>query len=178
MAKKRISLDELNTEEAFNRHQSIIQREEARRKLLIENIIDITNLFDSEEYKAIIGDEDASWSAYLSQLEVFYSRSEVNTWRRVINKFVNEYAIPIEELATIPVSRMKDLLSICKPDMEKERVYEFIGIAKTALPLDWKNVIAEQKGIPTSDDCEHQFDTVEICKKCGFKHKTQQQHEV
>ena len=43
--------------------------------------------------------------------------------------------------------------------------------AESLLSLDWRNVLAEIQGKPTSYECEHKNEIFQICSRCGLKHR-------
>ncbi len=171
---KNIPLNQIDEIEAFERHQKIVERERMRREFLVENMRDIVSIFKTQQYKAILGDESAPWSGYLAEVEVYYPRNKVEKWRRIIEMF-DSIGASLELSMGIPESRLDDLTQISISN--KDSFIDWLSQAKTALPLDWKNFIAESKGKPTSENCQHSFKKLEVCSICGVKHQIPEQHE-
>ena len=168
MRKKSKEVDSIT---AFNRHQTIIGREIARRRLFAENVLDLSEMFENQEYKVILGfDPPPQWSGYLSQVEVYYSRGQVERWRKIVKKLIKDFGFIIDEIVDIPEGRLEDITKISET---KDEANELIVIAKTALPRDWKITINKRIGKPNPDDCEHKPEHFAICKRCGNKEKIQ-----
>lgn len=167
----RKKLNEIDSQKAFERHQKIIDREKMRRQLLAENVFDLNEMFETQEYKVILGfDPPPVWSGYLSQIEIYYSRAKVERWRKIVEKLVKSFGFDIIELFDIPESRLED---IARNATTKEQVKELLLTAKTNTPQDWKDTLAEFKGLPTSLDCKHSAGIFKICSKCGMKEKVE-----
>ncbi|HOE15458.1 MAG TPA: hypothetical protein PLH82_02125 [Candidatus Paceibacterota bacterium] len=164
---KQLRLDQINSDEAFNRHQRIAEREKIRRELLIENMRDLLQQFGTQGYKVILGDEDSEWTAYLSEVEVFYPRTRIDRWRKILSVLVNSYHIEPLSFIDIPEIRLE---AVSKLSKNKDEALEWLSRARTAVPLDWRNHIAEHYGKPTSEECQHDFQRFEICRICGKKH--------
>lgn len=148
-------------------HQKVAQNEEMRRALLMENMQMLSELKTKELYRAILGDERAPWSAYLGQLEVFYTRNEVNNYIRIYDKFINELGVDKNRIYKITRSRLFDLL----PIINKENVEELLSMAEVFTSQDWKNEMRTRRGKISIDDCKHSFESFEACADCGFKCK-------
>jgi len=163
----RIKQKEINSEEAFTRHQRIGDRELQRRQLLAENIMDLNEMFESQGYKAILGfDPPPRWSAYLAQIEVYYSRAEVERWRKIVQRLVKDFGYELRDFLDIPVSRLQDIVSIAT---DKEKAKDLFYRARSNTPQDWKDTLCEFTGKPTSDECIHKMSVWQICSKCGTK---------
>lgn len=163
--------NENQAQKAFEIDKSIKENELTRRKLFISNILNLIQMYDEDLYKYILGEGvEPKWSSYLADVEKFYSRSKIERWRRIINKLVKKLGIDINSIADIPETRLKELCSVCDT---KEKAEELITQAKVLTSLDFKNLIRKEKGLPTTDECEHILVEYEICSKCGLKHKKQ-----
>lgn len=148
-------------------HQKVAQNEEMRRALLMENMQMLSQLKTKNLYRAILGDERAPWSAYLGQLEVFYSRNEVNNYIRIYDKFINELGVDKNRIYKITRSRLFDLI----PIINRENVDELLSMAEVLLSQDWVNEMRIRRGKTSIDECPHSFVEYEICQECGSKHK-------
>ena len=169
MKPKKISQEKISVDEAFTRHSKIVNRENTRRGLLLENVEDLVKMFDTQQYKVILGfDPEPHWSGYLAQVEVYYSRAEVERWRKIWRRLVQELKIKPEELILVPVTRLEDIARFVRSTNEAE---EMLGAAKINTPQDWKDTLAKYNGQPTSLDCDHKGSKIfKICGKCGIKH--------
>lgn len=152
--------------EAFLLHQNIIDRELIRRKLFLENVSDLVKMHKTKLYKIQIGDKNAQWSSYLSQVELYYSRGEVEKWRNIFSNFVEKFAIDPLTFVDIPSSRLEEISRIAE---SKEKAEEYFHQARVLTPQFWKDFIAEVTGKPTSDEHDHKFSMFRICKDCGLK---------
>lgn len=152
---------------AFELHRKIALNEEVRRKLLMENMAALAQIKNKSLYKAILGDDHAPWSAYLGQLEIFYSRNETANYIRIYEKFIVELKIPQNEIFDVTRSRLFDML----PIVDASNVEELLSMAKIHSTEDWVNEMRVRRGKTSIDDCPHKMEEYEICKDCGTKHK-------
>lgn len=175
---KTIKQEQIDAEKAFERHQMIGKRELLRRKLLAENILDLNEMYESQGYKAILGlDPPPQWSSYLGQVEVYYSRAEVERYRKIVQALVKTWGYNLDDFLDIPVTRLEDISKIIMDKNfigttgdEKERIDELFFQARNDASQDWRDTIAEFKGEQTSYDCQHKnMQVFEICSKCGKK---------
>lgn len=157
-------------EEAYKLHEQIKKNETYRRQLLAENAKLLSDIQENKFYKEILGDETSDWKSYLSQLEVFYSRSKIFNQIRVYKRFTKELGIAQELYIDIPLSRLVDLLPISKDVSFNNE--EWFDKARTLLTKDWKIEIRQAKGLVTEEDeHEHDCETYSVCKICGAKDK-------
>lgn len=155
-------------EAAFKYHTEIVANETERRKLLSRNAELLTDMIGLGLYKIFLGDETAQPAAYLSQLEVFYSRLQLNRLRAIQRHFKERLGIDPVTIFDIPESRLSDLLVVTTP----ENVEELLGLARTMLPRDWAAHIRGLKNLPTPESCPgHKYVEYEICAICGEKHQ-------
>ena len=168
MKTKRKLLKDVNSQEAFDRHNEIKKRESMRRQLLALNIEDISKMYETQGYRVILGDDPTPpWTAYLAEVELFYSRAQVERWRRIYQKFVKEFELTLDKFFDVPETRLEDMSKVVK---NKSEIDEWLNRALTATSLDWRNFIAEAMGKVTTEECEHKFKIFEICNTCGTKH--------
>lgn len=167
MKHKKLTKEERG-EEGFNIHRQVVKREKERRVLFLENVKDISYIYDKQLYKDILGSEEATWSGYLAEIEIYYSRNEVISWINIRKKLTIELNINPAEYVYVPISRLTDIANIAK---DTTQAIDLIGHAKLLNPLDWKNILAELKGQPTSETCKHNYKLYRICKVYGLKHQ-------
>jgi len=167
MKYKPLDKEKINPDEAFETHQRICKRELQRRALLVENIIDLQKMFDKQLYKAILGfDPPPVWSGYLGLIEIYYTRSEVERYRKIFGYFVGEKKYKLEDILDIPVTRLENIVN-ANPT---EKLDELLEQARQLTSLEWKNALAETMGKPTSWECKHSMRLKQICSKCGIQH--------
>ena len=153
---------------AFELHSQIIANEQLRRKLLADNMLMLSNMHSQELYKCILGDEEAPWSGYLAEVEVYYTRGKVARWIYIINHLIDEYNLDIKNLISIPESRLEEIARYATP----ENYEDLLDNAKVQTPQDWRNTLLELKGKPTSETCEHiKVKKLSVCEDCGYKHQ-------
>lgn len=158
--------NEENGKIAHNLHTFITENEIKRRNLLAKNAELITEMIDTGAYKLVLGDEKAPVTAYLAQLEVYYSRSEVSRFRAIVKTF-KALGVGLD-VFDIPDSRLTDIAKFAT----KENIEEFLMNARTFTSTDWNSYVRLQKGLPVEEDCvEHDFETIHVCKKCTKKTK-------
>ena len=164
---KQVKKEDINFDKAFEVHSRICDREQARRALLVDNIKDLVWMFDTQSYKGMLGSNPPPvWAGYLGLVEIYYSRSEVERWRRIWHYF-QSIDVKLQDLFDVPETRLEDIAKIA-PDSQK--ALELYGQAKVLGSLEWRNALAEFQGKPTSDECVHQFRVEQKCKKCGIIH--------
>lgn len=162
---------EERAKQAFELDQSIKGNEKQRRKLLISNILDLIKMHDNGLYKSVLGEGvEPKWSGYLSDVGVFYTRSKIARWRRIITKLIQQYNLDINNLIDVPETRLEDIVRISK---NKEDAELLIEKAKLYIGMDWINLVRTAKGKPTMEDCPHNFEVYRVCKDCGAKSKQQ-----
>lgn len=168
----------MNTQEegiqAFELHQLIVENERQRRILLGKNIANLKLMKDSLLFKVILGDNEAEWSAYLGQVETFYSRNEVYNLIRIYNKFVVELGCDFSNICDIPISRLSELVLV----VDKHNLEDLLANARVLTSQDFRNSIRGIKGLATIDDGHpHLFVDYKICSVCGERHKKENHYE-
>ena len=152
---------------AWKLHNEVISNEAKRRTLFLENMRTINELYNSKLYQVVLGDEDAPWTAYLSQFEIFYSASKVYTMNKVYQKFVKELGLTIEEIQGFPITKLSQLL----PIVDKANVKEWLNKAFELTNQDFADEIRIAQGKESYLDCTHTEVNYGICSKCGFRHR-------
>lgn len=148
--------------DGFELHKYIEKNELKRRRLLLENIECLEKIYKDKLYKEILGDDSAEWSAYLSQIEVYYTRAKIRKLLKISEKF----KMQLDKIIDIPISRLMDITSLENVDYD-----EWFDKARVLTPRDWRIEIRHAKGLVTADTCEHQMVPYEICGICGEKHR-------
>ncbi len=156
-------------EKAFGINKKITENELKRRELFAENVGYLGIVQEEELYKDILGDPEAEWVAYLSQLDVYYTRSEINKWLRVKHKISHEFGLDFNSLLDIPITRLDKIASYAKDKVDAEGL---LAKARVYTSREWKDEINLRTGKATSDDGHrHEFVDYKICAKCGNKQK-------
>jgi len=157
-------------EEAFNLHQEILEMEKASRAVTLKIMEALIQMQETKGFKAVLGDQEAEWHAYLADVGVFYSRSRVRRWKRIF-ELCKAFDLNKEMVFTIPESRLEQVALLAPKVLDTEKkVKEALSYAAIHLPKDWKNELLKYKGQPTMDDCKHEFKEYEVCSTCGEKH--------
>lgn len=164
MRKKTISKEERRGAKAFEKHQRALEIEKQRRQLAFPLAETFYHMYENQWYKDVLGDEKATWSAYLSQVEVMFSRHRVKYMIEVYRYFILERKFDPEELSSYPMARLIDIVKCIESDDQAD---ELLAVAGTALPQDWRDTLAEVTGKVTSENCEHTFTELKICETCG-----------
>ena len=165
--------EEKQGEEGFKLHQKIVHNESLRRQLLGNNIELLREMKDKELYKSVLGDTTTEWVAYLGQVETMYSRNSVYNYFRVYDKFVKEIGLTFEFISQVPISRLVEML----PVITKENSDDLISKALILTSRDFTDEIRQLKGLPTTDECTHQYKEYEICKVCGERHELSKKYD-
>ncbi len=154
--------------EAFVVHSQIAENEKQRRQLLLENAELIHLMHSKGLYKVILGDENAPWSGYLTQHELFYSASKVYMLDKIYLKFIKELELDPSEIADIPHSKLANLIGV----VTEENVHEWLTKARTLTSQDFNDEIRVAQGKESYLTCPHRNQvTYDICSSCGFRHK-------
>ncbi len=152
--------------EAFKIHNSIVDNERMRRALLAVNAELLQEMLGKGLYKIYLGDMSAEPAAYLSQIEVFYSRNQISRLRAAYRLFRERFGMDLATVFDIPDSRLYDVIKVAK----EENIDELLGFARHMLPRDWRNHIRSLKKLPTTENCNHhRFTDYAICIDCGDK---------
>lgn len=160
--------EEALSQRAFELNDKVVANERERRKLFFENISLLEEILQGHLYRYIL-DEDASWSSYLGELDVFYTRSEVVRWLRIKGRLVNDFGFKIDELLSVPATKLEAIVSVAKDAADAKVLLEMAGVAKGR---DWRNEIKMRQGKHLPDDGHmHDFEEFEVCKVCGMRHK-------
>jgi hypothetical protein len=163
-----MSFNETDGIKAWNIHNQIIENEKTRRELIFQNAELIHTLHDTKLYQAILGDEEAPWTAYIGQPELFYSASKVYTLDKIYQKFIKELGFKIDELVNIPISKLSNLISI----VDKDNVKEWLNKADVLTTQDFQDEIRVATGHESYLNCPHKNTVLySICSSCGFRHK-------
>jgi len=154
-------------QKAFQLHANVIKNEQMRRVLLLESMAFIHELHNTGMYKSVLGDENAPWSAYLSQFEVFYSASKVYMFDKIYGKFIKELNLDPIIISQIPLSKLSALVKI----VTKENVFEWLNKAESLTSHDFEDEIRKAHGKVSYLECPHSNERAYmICQSCGFKH--------
>lgn len=161
-------MNEQEGQQGFNLNARIASNELQRRKLLGENIGLLKEMKDYGLFKAVLGDEQAEWVAYLGQIEVFYSRNEVYNLMRIYDKFVDDLGYEFDSICDVPVSRLVELLSV----VDRHNVEDLLENARILTSRDFNDIVRSIKGLPTTDsEHEHDYKKLEQCRICGERHE-------
>lgn len=165
--RKQLTKDQRNAEKAFELHKSIIENEQKSRLLFMENVSRFAELYQTQGFKDILGDEAAEWRSYLAQLEIYRNRSDINRWLKIKTALVDQYLIELDELLTAPATRIGDIAYIAK---SSEEARELLSFANTYSPAQWKEEVHRRTGKHTRDDGHpHDMKKFAACKFCGLK---------
>ena len=157
-----------NAEYAFSLHKMIEENEIKRRELLFYNMEILNKIYREKYFKIILGDEEAQWSAYLGQHEIFYARSKIFTMNRIYQRFIVELKIDVQRIAPIPLTKLANLL----PVVDKKNVDEWLTKAEVLTNQDLNDEIRIASGKESYLNCEHKEEqTYKVCSKCGNRHR-------
>ena len=165
---RNLTREQRRGEDGFDLHQKIIVRERERRISLIKIGGLLYEIKKQQLFKDILGDEQAKWSAYLSQTEIMFSRHKVKYLLQIHSYFILQRQISPEELARYPLSRIIEIIKYANSD---EKINSLLQVAAVALPQDWRDTINELRGKIPSEDCNHLFENIKVCENCGKKVK-------
>lgn len=155
---------------AMDLHVKLCENEHLRRQILWENVAILTEIEEQNYHREYLGDESAPFSAYLGEIEVFYSRNRVYELSKIKKKFVDELELTLIDIADIPHSRLFALCSI----VNKENVTELLSQARALLRKDFDVVVRKAKGLRCEDDeCSHNYQHLKRCKICGHRENLQ-----
>lgn len=159
--------EEQRGSKAFNLSQKVANNELERRRLFLENIKILREIRDEELYKDILGDEHGKWAGYLGDVEVYYSRWQVQRWIFILERLVDGFGLDPSTFFDIPESRLEEIAQ----HANSSNATFLVDSARTLIPQAWRDTIAELKGKPTSEICHHNYQVYEICRVCGSRHQ-------
>lgn len=160
-------MNEQRGEKAWTLHKQVSENEKKRRLLLLENAELIHEIHSQKLYQVILGDEEAPWSAYLSQHEVFYPASKVYSLDKIYLRYIKELELLPVMISDIPLSKLSNLISL----VTKENVEEWLDKARTLTSQDFNDEIRIAQGKESYLNCPHKNEKEYlICQSCGFRH--------
>ena len=167
--KKELTKEERRGERAFEAWKKLTENIANIRKFTIENAKLFTEIYDNQWQKDILGDEEASWVAFLAQPEVFYTRSEINRFMILHKTLSVEWGFVLEDLLDIPITKLENIARYCKSSSEAQH---YLDLARTFSSADWKEEMNKLVGKPSAVDCNHVglIKKYAVCSKCGNKH--------
>ena len=80
-------------DDAFEVQEIIQNNEKKRRKLFMENAQLLSLIKKNNYHHYLLGDPEAPWSAFLSQTEIFYTRSQIDKMIRIYEKLTTKLLI-------------------------------------------------------------------------------------
>ena len=162
-------MTESRGKKAWEIDERIKNNEKARRMLLAKNAELLDTIYEEKLYKELLGFEDGEWAGYLADLEIFYTRNQINTYRRLYRKLTLELDIAPEVWVDVPITRLSD----CLPVLTKSNYGDWFTSALSLTSRDWNIELRKFKGLDTEEDEIHTHDNqiFEICRTCGKKHK-------
>lgn len=160
--------DEEKGKLAFALHLAITNNEMERRSLMFNNMKLIHEMHAKGLYKVVLGDENAPWSAYLSQHSTYYTASKIYMLDKIYGKFVKELSIPIEAIKDIPNSKLSAIISF----VTKENINEWLTKAVELTSQDFQDEIRKAQGKVSYLECRHSNEVnYAICQSCSNRHK-------
>lgn len=163
-------MDAKRGEDAWKIYEAVKANERQRKLLLAQNAALLNEIWDKKYYKEILGDEEGEWAGFLADIEIYYSRNEVNTLAHLYRRLTKELAISPEIWIDIPITRLSDVLTL----LTASNYADWFASAITLTPSDWKKELYKFKhGHEMDDETKHVHDQVpyNICRICGNKKK-------
>jgi hypothetical protein len=153
---------------AMELHQLIMQNELNRRQLLFANMEHIGKMYHDKLYQVFLGDDTASWSAYMGQFDVFYTKSQVYLMNKIYQKFIKELGLDSKDISDIPHSKLGLLVNL----VNKENVHLWLTKSRELTSQDFKDEIRKATGKVSYLACSHQEEvTYKICQTCSHRHR-------
>lgn len=155
-------------DEAFALHAKIVANEKARRELMAENAKNLNEMYEKGLYQDMLADGTGEWAGYLSDLEIYYTRSKVHSLTTCYKRLTVKLGVHQDIWAQVPITRLMDML----PIVTAENYQDWFSKALVLTTRDWNIEVRAAKGFITEED-EHEHDMVSYdqCKKCGRKEK-------
>lgn len=157
--------------DAFKIHTEISVLEKNRRVLALEMGKRLSEIYETQGFKDILGDEDATWKEYLAQPNVFFSRLKARKLFSIARKYLNELQLDMNLVSAVPTERLEQLCNLITAENSAEL------LAKAALlgPADWKITLNELKGVKEIVCTEHKIEIIKKCEICGQKQNDNQE---
>lgn len=161
-------MDSIRGQEAFDLHTTIVSNEKERRILMAKNAKLLNQMRETGLYQDFLGDTEGEWAGYLSEIEVYYTRSKIHALTTAYKRLTEKLGIHEDIWAQVPLTRIMDML----PIVTEENYPDWFSKALTLTTLDWNIEIRREKKLVTEEDeHEHSMTTYDICRKCGKKEK-------
>ncbi len=155
-------------DEAFALHSKIVANEKKRRELMAENARNLNEMYTKHLYQDMLADGEGEWAGYLSDIEIYYTRSKVHSLTTCYRRLTEKLGIHQDVWAQVPLTRLMDIL----PAITEENYLDWFSKALTLTTRDWIIEMRAAKGLLTEED-EHEHNMIEYaqCTKCGRKEK-------
>lgn len=160
---------------AFDLYEKVKKNERVRRLLLAENAQFLSEILENKYYKEILGDEEGEWAGFLADIELYYTRNQVNTYARLYKRLTSELGISPEIWVDVPVTRLSD----CLPILTTKNYGDWFASALSLTAQDWNKELYKHKhGHELEDEEKHTHDMVnyDICRVCGIRKKCHGKH--
>lgn len=151
----------ISSDEAFKIFQGIKDLEQSRRNATIDLGLALEHLRLENAHKYILG-EESSFLDLLAQPEILISRNLVYNVAKTYETITNLGSKDFTKIALNRLVSIAEVATIID-------IQEWLKKAETLGPQDFKDEINEASGKVTSDNCDHDFEDLLICKVCGRK---------
>lgn len=123
------------------------------------------------ERLSIIRDQElyhSNWESFNDYLdEIKMSPSVASRLISVYQTMVLKYQIPVDLIAN--AGGWSNVYEITKVAQSKEEVERWLVESENRLPKDTKIALREAKSGIMQDECQHDYYTLQICRRCGDK---------
>lgn len=155
-------MDTTRVYESYKRLQNL---QGASRGVDLELAKELCELKKDENYRIIMGDESASWKAFLSQPEINLHVAKADRLVKIYQKYVCEFNIKPEDIYGVDSNTLLRLTTV----VNKDNVEEWLDKARNLSRADVYREI--RFGHVDEMKCEHKFEKRIICtcNICGAK---------
>ncbi len=148
--------------EAHNRRVKIKQAIENGTAWLLEAGRLILESVENKDYLAL---------GYQNQNDYF--KAEYNIGLSTAHNLMDIWEVfkflPPKKVAKAGYTRLVRLLPIARQLKNQDQISEWVDKAIELPAGEFENAMKEAKGKTPSDMCNHEFKTILVCKKCGFR---------
>ena len=158
----------MDVKEIFKVYQHLQSLQGASRGVDLELAKELSILKKDGNYKIIMGDDEASWKAFLAQPEINLHPAKADRLVVIYDVYIQQLGLTEKDISDVDSNSLRRLAS----RVTKENVMEWIDKARN---LSRSDLFREIKyGHIDEMKCEHEFKCKKtcVCKMCGTR-----QHE-
>ena len=155
----------MNPEQAFKAYEHLKGLQSVTRGVDLELARELSLLKKDENYKIIMGDQEATWKAFLAQPELKIHVAKADRLVKIYDTYIIKLELTEEDIQGIDSNSLNRLSTV----VTKENVEEWLDKARE---LSRADLLREIKfGDINEMECEHNYKCKKICvcSVCGTR---------